>query len=90
MAKKVEVFTAGTFLCKDAMRKVRQTVFPSVRVMEYNVLEMDEDDPGYRRAIEYGITSVPTVVVDGKIAAFCVRKPVSEGNLRLEGVDRPG
>lgn len=90
MAKKVEVFTAGTFLCKDAMRKVRQTVFPSVRVVEYNLLEIAEDDPGYRKAIEYGIASVPTVVVDGKIASFCVREPVTEGNLRREQVDRPG
>lgn len=90
MAKKVEIFTAGTFLCKDAMRKVRSVAFPSVRVMEYNILELEEDDPGYRRAIEYGITSVPTVVVDGKIASFCVREPVTEGNLRRLGVDMAG
>lgn len=90
MAKKVEVFTAGTFLCKDAMRKVRQVAFPGVRIVEYNVLELEEDDPGYRKAVEYGITSVPTVVVDGKIAASCVREPVTEGNLRREQVDRPG
>jgi hypothetical protein len=90
MAKKVEVFTAGTFLCKDAMRKVRSVAFPSVRVNEYNLLELEEDDPGYRKAIEYGIASVPTVVVDGKIAHFCVREPITEGNLRRVGVDRPG
>lgn len=89
MAKKVEVFTAGTFLCKDAMRRVRQVAFPSVRVIEYNVLELEEDDPGYRKAIEYGITSVPTIVVDGRIAASCVREPITEGNLRREQVDRP-
>jgi hypothetical protein len=90
MAKKVEIFTAGTFLCKDAMRKVRAVAFPSVRIVEYNILEMDEDDPGFRRAIEYGIASVPTVVVDGKIARFCVREPITEGNLRQVQVDIPG
>lgn len=90
MAKKVEVFTAGTFLCIDAMRKVRSVAFPGVRVIEYNVLELTEDNPGYRKAIEYGITSVPTVVVDGRIAAGCVREPITEGNLRREQVDRPG
>jgi hypothetical protein len=90
MAKKVEVFTAGSFLCKDAMRRVRAVAFPSVRIVEYNILEMDEDDPGMRKAIEYGITSVPTVVVDGKIAEFCVRGPVTEGALRRVQVDRPG
>jgi hypothetical protein len=90
MAKKVEVFTAGTFLCKDAMRQVRMVAFPSVRITEYNLLEMDEDHPGHRKAIEYGITAVPTIVVDGKIADFCVRGPVTEGALRRVGVDIPG
>lgn len=90
MAKKVEVFTAGTFLCKDAMRRVRATAFPSVRIVEYNLLEMEEDDPGMQKCREYGITSVPSVVVDGKIAEFCVRGPVTEGALRRVNVDRPG
>jgi hypothetical protein len=90
MAKKVEVFTAGTFLCKDAMRQVRKIAFPGVRVIEYNIREMAEDEPGYRKAIEYGITAVPTIVVDGRIAAGCVREPITEGNLRKEQVDRPG
>ena len=90
MAKKVEVFTAGTFLCKDAMRRVRAVAFPSVRVVEYNILELDEEDPGYRKAVEYGIMAVPTIVVDGKIPEFCVREPITEGNLRRVQVDRPG
>ncbi|HEY3267883.1 MAG TPA: glutaredoxin [Armatimonadota bacterium] len=90
MAKKVEVFTAGTFLCQDALRRVRLVAFPGVRVVEYNLLELEEDDPGYRKAIEYGISSVPTIVVDGKIAPFCVREPITEGNLRRVQVDRPG
>jgi hypothetical protein len=90
MAKKVEVFTAGTYLCKDALRQVRAVAFPSVRIVEYNILTMDEDDPGRRKAIEYGITAVPTVVVDGKIASFCVRGPITEGALRQAGVDMPG
>lgn len=90
MAKKVEVFTAGTWLCKDAMRKVRAVAFPSVRIVEYNILDLEEDDLGMRKCVEYGVTSVPTVVVDGKIADFCSRGPITEGALRRVQVDRPG
>jgi hypothetical protein len=41
------------------------------------------------RAKRYGVSRVPTVVVDGKIAECCKAPEVDEAGLRAAGVGQP-
>ncbi len=83
--RKVEVFSAGCPACDQAVQLVRSIVCPSC-----DVAVLDMRDPAVaRRAEQYGVRSVPAVVVDGKLAACCATGGVDEASLRLEGVGAP-
>jgi len=80
--KIVEVFSAGCPACQDTIDLVSEIACPSCDI---SVLNMN--DPAVaRRAQELGIRQVPTVVVDGKIAACCSGGGPTEAGLRAAGV----
>ncbi len=83
MAQKrlVEVFTAGCPLCDETVGLVKRLASPSCDVRIYNLRETGMD-----KAREYGVTSVPTVVVDGRIAPCCDRAKPTEADLRAAGI----
>lgn len=80
MAKRrVEVFTSGCFLCDETVSLVKEIACPSCEVKIYNLAENCESKECIEKAKEYGVNSVPTVVVDGKIVECCKRgKPNKE------------
>ncbi len=64
----VEVFTAGCHLCNEALEIVQKAKCEECTVTEYNIQEKCESEICLKKADEYGIRAVPTIVVDGKIA----------------------
>lgn len=83
MAKrKVEVFSAGCSVCDDTVKMVKSIACPSCEVTVLNM-----KDPGVaKRAQALGISSVPAVVVDGKVAACCANRGPREADLRAAGI----
>ena len=82
MAKRrVEVFTAGCPFCEPVVQLVRERACPDCEVIVRDVREV-----GAERALEYGVSRVPAVVVDGTIAACCQAGPVSPEQLQAAGV----
>lgn len=65
MAKrKIEVFTAGCALCNDTLQFVRE----SVSSCGWEVIERRcTDNAPCAEALQYGIRSMPAVVVDGEV-----------------------
>jgi hypothetical protein len=59
--KKVEIFIAGSDLCKPVVELVMRNVDSSHEVVISNVHNSDVAS----RAIRYGIGAVPAVVIDG-------------------------
>jgi glutaredoxin len=82
--RKVEVFTAGCPLCDETVKLVKELACPSCDVTVYNLREK-----GVEKAREYGVNSVPTVVVDGKIAECCARRKPNREDLRAAGIGSP-
>ena len=80
----VEVFTAGCPLCDETVALVKKLSCPSCDVKVYNLKE-----GGMDKVKQYGISSVPTVVVDGKIAECCKRGKPTEADLRAAGIGTP-
>jgi glutaredoxin len=83
--RKVEIFSAGCPLCRDAVELVRRIGCPSCEV---KVLDM-KDPAVAARAKELGIRSVPAVIVDGRLADCCAGRGPEEETLRAAGIGTP-
>jgi glutaredoxin 3 len=68
----------------ETVKLVKELSCPSCEVTIYNLQK-----EGMEKAKEYGINSVPTVVVDGKIAECCARKKPSAADLKKAGIGTP-
>ena len=85
MAKRqVEVFTAGCAVCEPTLKLVRELACSSCEVTVY-----DLSKEGAEKIQEYGIKTVPAVVVDGRLAACCETRGPDERQLRAAGIGRP-
>jgi len=83
--RKIEVFSAGCSACEETIRTVNQIACP---VCEVEVFDMHQPEVA-ARAEQYGVRSVPAVVVDGKLAGCCEGRGVDEAILRGAGVGTP-
>lgn len=83
--RSIEVFSAGCPVCDQAVAAVTRIACPSCAV---EVVSM-RDEAGAERARRYGITRVPAVVVDGRLAACCGGSAPNEAILRAMGVGSP-
>lgn len=83
--RKVEVFTSGCFLCEETVSLVKELACPSCEVSIYNLAEPCDSEECIEKAKKYGVTSVPTVVIDGKVTECCQR-----GKLDREALIKAG
>ena len=80
--RKVEVFTAGCSLCDETVALVQQLACGSCEVSVHDTHEPTVAS----KAREYGIHSVPAVVIDGKLADCCSGAGPQEHTLRAAGL----
>ncbi len=83
--RKIEIFSAGCPVCEEAVQMVNQIACSSCDV---EVLDMRRDETA-ARARQYGVRSVPAVVIDGKLADCCAGRGVDEATLKAAGVGVP-
>lgn len=83
--RKIEVFSAGCALCDDTVALINSMACPSC---EIQILDMHKPEVS-RQAKQYGIRSVPAVVVDGKLADCCTGRGPDEKQLRSAGIGVP-
>lgn len=74
----VEIFSAGCPLCLEALQLVRTIVDESWSVRVYNM----ETGDAFAKAREYGVTRVPSIVIDGRLARCCQLEELNETVLR--------
>lgn len=83
--RRVEVFSAGCPACEPVVQLVKSTACPSCQV---EVLDMR--DPGVAaRAQQYGVKTVPAVVIDGQLASCCAGAGPELVTLRAAGLGVP-
>lgn len=83
--RKVEIFSAGCPACEDTITLVNDIACPSCEV---SILDM-KDSTVAKRAKDLGITRVPAVVVNGKLADCCAGSGPTEAGLRAAGLGNP-
>jgi glutaredoxin len=82
--RKVEVFTAGCPICDETVNLVKSLVCPSCDLKIYDLRESGMD-----LAKQYGINSVPSIVVNGKILDCCARRKPTKADLKTAGIGQP-
>jgi glutaredoxin len=82
--RKIEVFSAGCPACIEVIETVRRAACPSCEV---SVLDMKDTEVA-KRAKSLGIRSVPSVVIDGKLADCCAGRGVDVEVLRAAGLGK--
>ena len=83
--RKIEIFTAGCQACEETVALVKQIACSSCDVQ---ILDMHEKKTA-EQARQYGIRSVPAIVIDGKLADCCAGPGVQEASLRAAGIGVP-
>jgi glutaredoxin len=87
MTRKVEVFTAGCPLCDETVKMVQDLACESCEISIYN---LQSKTPEYlEKAKSYGVNSVPTVVVNGKVLGCCKRGRITREDLETAGIGQP-
>ncbi len=80
--RRIEVFSAGCPVCKEAIDLVNRIACPSC-----DVTVRDMNDPTIaHRAKSLGVRSVPAIAIDGKLAACCTGREPEEAALRAAGL----
>jgi glutaredoxin 3 len=82
--RKIEIFSAGCAPCIEAIEAVRREACSSCEVIVHDMM----DTQVARRAKEMGISSVPAVVIDGKLASCCAGRGVDIDVLKNAGLGR--
>ncbi len=80
--RKIEIFSAGCPACDETVQMVNAIACPSCDVQ---VLDMRQADAA-AKAKEYGVKTVPAVVIDGKLSDCCAGRGVDEATLRANGL----
>jgi len=83
--QKIEVFSSGCPICNEAADLVNRLACDECEV---SVLDMHEVQVA-NRAKDLGVQSIPAVVLDGKLAACCAGRGISETSLRAAGLRCP-
>ncbi len=76
--KKIEVFSAGCSTCKETIEVVKRLAGSSHEVVVHDMHKSDV----VSKAKQYGVRSVPAVVIDGKLAGCCAGRGPDEHVLR--------
>jgi glutaredoxin 3 len=83
--RQVEVFRAGCPACEPVVQLVQKIACPWCDV---KVLDMHQPDVA-AKAKQYGVTTVPAVVIDGQLASCCTGTGPNEEALRAAGLGVP-
>ena len=76
--RKVEVFSASCSTCKETVELVKRLADWTDEVVIHDMHQSDV----VSKAKQYGIRSVPAVVIDGKLAGCCAGRGPEEHALR--------
>jgi glutaredoxin 3 len=83
--RKVEVFSSGCPVCQETIALVNRIACTSCEITVQNM----NDQNVAKRAKNFGIRSVPAVVIDGQLLSCCAGSGADEQALRAAGLGQP-
>lgn len=82
--RKIEIFSAGCAICEEATDAVLRAACSSCEVILHDM----RDPLVVCRAKDFGIRSVPAVVIDGKLSSCCTARGIDIEVLKREGLGK--
>ena len=82
--RRVEVFTAGCPVCQGVVDMVNELTCPDCDVTIHNL----NKNEGVEEAKAYGVTAMPSVVVNGQLLDCCKRGPITKDDLESDGIGK--
>lgn len=64
---RIEVFTAGTYLCEEIVNQVQEAACSKCEVVVYDLHQSNATAEMEEIAKRYGVQSLPCVVLNGKV-----------------------
>ena len=83
--RRVEVFTAGCPVCQGVVEIVNELACPNCDVTIYNL----NKNEGVDEAKAFGVTALPSIVVNGELLECCKRGPITKEDLKAAGIGQP-
>ena len=68
----IEVFTAGCYVCENAVKKIKTLACPNCDVKVYDLNKKCDTNECETKAKQYGINSVPAIAINGKLILQCI------------------
>jgi hypothetical protein len=87
--KQVEVFSAGCPVCRPVVDMVREVAPSESEVIVRELGRAGQDARGAELVAQYGIRTVPAVVVDGELLSCCRNTGPTREELVAAGVGQP-
>lgn len=84
--RKVEVFTAGCFICAEAVKTIQDIVCSNCDVTVYDLSNKCATEECVDKAKKYGIRSLPALVVDGRLADCCRSRGIDVSVVKAAGL----
>jgi MerR family mercuric resistance operon transcriptional regulator len=89
MAKRrIEVFTAGCYICEKAIAEIKALACPNCEVIVYDLNKKCETGECEVKAKEYGVNSIPAVAIDGKLVSCCNNRGIDIEALKRAGLGK--
>ncbi|KRG13408.1 glutaredoxin [Virgibacillus soli] len=82
----VEVFTAGCSVCEGAVQQVKDLACDNCEVVVYDLNKKCDTLECEAKAKEYGVKSVPTVAINGKLVDCCNNNGINIDALKAAGL----
>lgn len=86
MKRKIEIFTANCPICDPVVKIVKDLACGSCELTVYDLVQQCENKECINKAREYGISKVPSVVVDGKLLSCCQDNTITKEDLLNAGI----
>lgn len=84
--KRVEVFTAGCYVCDDTVKQVQELACSNCEVVSYDLNEKCKSNECENKAKEYNLERIPAVVVDGQLVDCCKNNEIDVKKLKAAGI----
>lgn len=85
--RRIEVFTAGCYLCDEALEVIRELACENCDVEVLDLREGQVTKESREKVAKYGIHRLPSIVVDSQLVDCCIPQvPVSRQALGKAGV----
>lgn len=88
MKRKVEIFTANCPVCDPVVKMVNDLACDSCELTTYDLIEQGDNKSCVSKVDEYGIKTLPAIVVDGKLLDCCKGNTITKEKLIEAGIGK--